>query len=104
MAGSVYKQAIPLANPTRPPGEWNVYDIIWTAPTFDANGAVLTPARVTVFFNGVLVQNDFELKGPTVYRGQPQYRAHGETPIKLQAHGDPSPPISFRNIWLRPLR
>jgi Domain of Unknown Function (DUF1080) len=103
MAGSVYKQAIPLANPTRPPGEWNVYDIIWTAPAFDANGAVRTPARVTVFFNGVLVQNDFELKGPTVYRGQPAYRAHGEAPIKLQSHGDPSPPISFRNIWVRPL-
>jgi hypothetical protein len=103
MAGSLYKQSIPLANPTRPPGEWQVYDVVWTAPEFGEDGALLAPARVTAFFNGVLVQNDFELRGETVYIGEPRYRAHGDAPIMLQAHGDPSPPISFRNIWVRPL-
>jgi hypothetical protein len=65
---------------------------------------VRTPARVTVFFNGVLVQNDFVLHGETVYVGAPEYAAHGDVPIKLQAHGDPSPPLSFRNIWVRVLQ
>lgn len=103
MAGSVYKQSIPLANPSRPSGEWQTYDVVWTAPAFDAGGALATPARVTVFFNGVLVQNDFELRGMTRYVGEPAYEAHGDSPILLQAHGDPSPPISFRNVWVRPL-
>jgi hypothetical protein len=104
MAGSVYKQSIPLANPTRPPGQWQSYDVVWTAPEFDADGTLLSPARVTAFFNGVLVQNDFELEGETVYIGMPRYRAaHGDSPIMLQAHNDPSPPISFRNIWVRRL-
>ena len=62
-----------------------------------------TPASVTAFHNGVLVQNNYVLKGETAYIGQPVYKAHGPAPIKLQAHGDPSPPISFRNIWVRPL-
>jgi len=103
MAGSVYKQSIPLANPARPPGEWQSYDVIWTAPRFADDGTLLEPARVTAFFNGILIQNDFALAGETVYIGTPRYRAHGEAPIKLQAHDDPSPPISFRNIWVRPL-
>lgn len=103
MAGSIYKQSIPLANPTRPPGAWNVYDVIWTAPTFNTDGSVRTRARVTVLFNGVLVQHDFELPGSTQYTGAPTYTAHGPLPILLQSHGDPSPPISFRNIWLREL-
>ncbi|OOQ61126.1 3-keto-disaccharide hydrolase [Mucilaginibacter pedocola] len=103
MAGSIYKQFIPLANPTRPPGVWNVYDVIWTAPTFDGD-KVKTPARVTVLFNGVLVENNIELLGPTQYIGAPGYRApHGPSPIKLQAHGDKSEPLSFRNIWVREL-
>lgn len=104
MAGSVYKQSIPMANASRPPGEWQTYDVVWKAPRFRADGTLESAARVTVFWNGVLVQNDFELPGFTVYRGQPSYRAHGDAPIMLQAHGDPSPPISFRNIWVRPLR
>ena len=58
---------------------------------------------MTVFHNGVLVQNDFALKGGTAYIGQPSYKAHGASAIKLQSHGDPSPPISFRNIWIREL-
>lgn len=101
--GSIYKQHIPLANPVRPPGEWQVYDIVWTAPRFKADGSLASPARVTAFLNGVLVQNNVELKGRTEYIGQPTYRAHGAAPILLQSHGDPSEPISFRNIWLRPL-
>jgi hypothetical protein len=103
MAGSVYKQSIPLANPALAPGEWQAYDVVWKAPRFDAEGALLAPARVTAFFNGVLIQDAFELTGETLYIGTPKYRAHGDSPIKLQAHGDPSPPISFRNIWVRPL-
>ncbi|RYZ47055.1 MAG: DUF1080 domain-containing protein [Chitinophagaceae bacterium] len=101
--GSIYKQHIPLANPVRPPGEWQVYDIVWTAPRFKADGSLASPARVTAFLNGVLVQNNVELKGRTEYIGQPTYKAHGAAPILLQSHGDPSEPISFRNIWLRPL-
>jgi hypothetical protein len=65
---------------------------------------VKTSAYVTVFFNGVLVQNHFELKGETRYIGQPYYKAHDAASIMLQAHGDPSPPISFRNIWVRELK
>ncbi|HEK20880.1 MULTISPECIES: 3-keto-disaccharide hydrolase [unclassified Mucilaginibacter] len=104
MAGSIYKQFIPLANPTRPPGSWNVYDVIWTAPTFDGD-QLKTPARVTVIFNGVLVENNVELLGPTQYIGKPGYRkAHGDSPIKLQAHGDKSEPLSFRNIWVREIK
>lgn len=102
-AASVYKQYVPLANPTKPPGEWQVYDIIWTAPRFNSDGSLQSPARVTALFNGVLVQNNVELKGSTEYIGQPVYKAHGAAPIQLQSHGDPSEPISFRNIWLRTL-
>ncbi len=103
MAGSIYKQSIPLANPTRKPGEWQVYDVVWTAPTFNDDGSLKTPAYVTAFFNGVLVQNHFQLKGETRYIGQPFYKKFDSAPIKLQAHGDPSQPISFRNIWVREL-
>ncbi len=103
MAGSIYKQAIPLANPTRKPGEWQTYDVVWTAPTFNSDGSLKTPAYVTVLFNGVLVENHFELKGQTLYIGKPFYKAYTAAPIKLQAHGDKSEPISFRNIWIREL-
>ena len=104
MAGSIYKQTTPLFNAAKQPGEWQTYDVMWTAPTFNTDSTVKTPARVTVLFNGVLVQNNFELKGPTQYVGQPGYRqAHGASPIKLQAHGDKSEPVSFRNIWIREL-
>ena len=101
MAGSIYKQAIPLANPTRKPGEWQTYDIVWTAPTFNEDGSLKTPAYATVFFNGILVENHFELKGQTLYIGKPFYKAYTAAPVKLQAHGDKSEPISFRNIWIR---
>jgi hypothetical protein len=100
-AASIYKQSIPLANASRKPGEWQSYDVVWTAPTFNADGSVKTPAYVTVLHNGVLVQDHFELKGETLYIGKPVYKKFDSAPIKLQAHGDPSPPISFRNIWIR---
>jgi hypothetical protein len=102
-AGALYKQHPPLVNPNRPPGQWQTYDIVWTAPTFGPDGAVKTPAKVTAFFNGVLIQNDAVLAGETLYIGKPSYKAYDTAPIKLQAHGDPSPPLSFRNIWVREL-
>ncbi len=101
--GSIYKQSIPLANPSRKPGEWQMYDVIWTAPRFYDNGTLESPARVTVLLNNVLVQNNFVLRGGTPYIGLPQYKRHGAAPIKLQAHGDKSEPVSYRNIWVRPL-
>ena len=103
MAGSLYKQSIPLVNPARPPGEWQSYNVIWTAPRFNADGSLKSPAYATVFFNGVLVDNHFQLSGQTLYIGKPFYKAYDRAPIKLQAHGDPSAPISFRNIWVREL-
>jgi hypothetical protein len=102
-AGSIYKQAIPLVNASRKPGEWQSYDVIWTAPTFASDGSLKTPAYVTAFHNGVLVQSHIALKGETRYIGAPEYKKYDSAPIKLQAHGDPSEPISFRNIWVREL-
>jgi hypothetical protein len=102
-AGSIYKQGAPLANPNRKPGEWQTYDVAWTAPLFNADGSLKAPAYVTVLFNGILVQNHFELKGETLYIGRPFYKSYDRAPIKLQAHGDRSEPISFRNIWVREL-
>lgn len=102
-AGSIYKQSPPLVNANRKPGEWQTYDVVWTAPTFNEDASLKTPAYVTVLFNGVLVQNHFALKGQTLYRGIPFYKKYDRAPIKLQAHGDKSEPISFRNIWVREL-
>lgn len=102
-AASIYKQTPPLVNASLPPGRWQTYDIVWNAPRFKRNGTLARPAFVTVFYNGVLVQNHTELKGETVFVGQPVYRPYDRAPIKLQAHPDPSQPISFRNIWVREL-
>jgi hypothetical protein len=102
-AGSIYKQTPPLKNAMRPPGEWNVYDVVYTAPRFKENGTLFSPAYVTVIHNGVLIQNNFQLRGNTPYIGLPKYTAHGKGPISLQDHGDPSEPLSFRNIWIREL-
>jgi len=100
-AGSIYKQAIPLVNACRPPGEWQAYDIIFTAPVFNSDGSLQSPARVTVLHNGVLVQNNTEIKGPTVYIGEPSYVAHADKlPLRLQDHSDK---VRFRNIWVREL-
>lgn len=101
--GSVYKETIPLANACKKPGEWQVYDIIWTAPRFNEDGTVKSPGRVTVMHNGVLLQNNVTINGVTAWIGAHSYKKHGPSPIKLQSHGDPSEPISFRNIWVRPL-
>jgi hypothetical protein len=100
--GAVYGQSPPLVNASRPPGEWQTYDITFTAPTFDEQGRVKTPARVTVLHNNVKVQDDFELLGETVWRRRAAYRAHGPTgPLVLQDHGHP---VRFRNIWFVPSR
>jgi len=100
-AGSIYKENPPLVNANRKPGEWQTYDVAWTAPTFNDDGSLKTPAFVTVFFNGILVQNHFQLTGQTLYIGKPFYKKFDSAPIKLQAHGDDSEPISFRNVWVR---
>jgi hypothetical protein len=100
-AASIYKQHIPLANASRPPGEWQTYDIIFTAPIFDANGELARHAYVTVIHNGVLVQDHVAFRGPTQYIGQPKYEAHEEKlPLQLQDHSNP---VSYRNIWIREL-
>ncbi|MEH6434431.1 3-keto-disaccharide hydrolase [Massilia sp. DD77] len=99
-AASLYKQHIPLVNACAAPGEWQAYDIIWTAPRFKADGSLQSPAYVTALHNGVLVQHHVALRGETMYIGLPSYRKHGPAPIRLQDHGDP---VSFRNIWVRPL-
>lgn len=99
-AASIYKQSIPLVNACRPPGEWQTYDILYTAPRFNADGLVVRPARVTVLQNGILVQNNFEIKGASEYIGLPGYEAHDKAPLSLQDHGDL---VSYRNIWIREL-
>ena len=100
-AGAVYKQHIPQVNVSRPPGEWQSYDIVYTAPRFNNDGSVKTPAFVTVLQNGVLVQNHAEIKGATSHRGQPKYEKHPfQQPLVLQEHRNP---VSFRNIWIREL-
>jgi len=102
-AASVYKQSPPLVNASREPGVWQSYDVVWEAPVFAADGALTTPAFVTLLHNGVLVQNHTRLSGETVFIGKPGYKPYQRATIKLQAHGDPSAPISFRNIWVREL-
>jgi hypothetical protein len=102
-AGSIYKQYSPLVNCCRKPGEWQSYDIIYTAPTFGIDSTVFnTPPRVTVLQNGVLIQNNVSLRGPTEYIGIPEYfiRKHGAGSLVLQDHGNP---VAFRNIWIREL-
>ena len=101
MAGSIYKQTPPLVNAMRKPGEWNVYDIIYTAPVFKEDGTYLYPPKVTVIQNGVVLQNNTTILGTTEYIGFPHVAKHGAGPIRLQMHGDPSKGISFRNIWIR---
>lgn len=101
--GAIYKESIPLVNACRKPGEWQCYDVIWTAPRFNTDGSLLSPARVTVLQNGVLIQNNFSVLGPTDWIGRAPYTAHGAKSIMLQDHGDDGNPVSFRNIWVRPL-
>jgi hypothetical protein len=102
-AGSIYKQFPPLVNASRGPGEWQTYDIIYTAPTFNKDSITyFTPPRVTVLHNGVLVQNNVSLRGPTDYVNIPEafIKAHGAGCLELQDHGNP---VAYRNIWVREL-
>ena len=98
MVGSIYKQSAPAVNPYTKNGEWQVYDIYWKAPVFGAEGKLESPAMITVVLNGVLIQNNFILKGNTPYIGLPEYNAHGRLPLMLQDHGTA---VSFRNVWIR---
>jgi hypothetical protein len=100
-ASAIYKQTPPMVNAMRKPGEWNTYDIVWTAPRFQEDGSLQSPAYMTVLHNGVVTLNHFELKGDTPYSRPPKYNKHSDKgPLMLQDHGDP---VRFRNIWVRPL-
>ena len=100
-AAAVYGQYPPLALPCRPPGEWQTYDIVFTRPRFASDGKLVSPARVTVLYNGVLVQNNVELTGPTGWLERAPYTVHDDKlPIALQDHGNP---VRYRNVWVRDL-
>lgn len=99
-AGAIYKDAAPMVNASRKGGEWQSYDIIFTAPRFSEKGTMVVPAYLTVFHNGVLIHNHVALKGATSDQGLPVYEVHGKGAILLQDHGDP---VSYRNIWVREL-
>ncbi len=99
--GAMYKQRPPMVNVSRPPGEWQSYDIIFTAPQFHAEGQLKSPAYVTVLQNGVLVQNHYQLLGPTDYISPPRYTPHSRRePLKIQYHNNPT---RIRNVWIRDL-
>ena len=99
--GAVYAWKPPLVNAARKPGEWQSYDIIFERPRFAADGKLLRPAYVTALLNGVVVQNHQAMLGTTIWRQVEKYQAHGDAaPIQLQDHDSP---VSFRNIWVRPL-
>jgi len=100
-AGAIYKQIPPLVNASKPPGTWQVYDIIYTAPRFGENGRLILPVRITVIHNGVLIQNNVSPIGPTIYRGVAGYMPHPlKMPIVLQDHSER---VRYRNIWIREL-
>ena len=100
-AGAIYKQSAPLVNASREPGEWQVYDVIYHAPRFDEQGKLLKAATVTVLHNGVLVQDNTEIKGPTSTKGAPKYVPHAvKQSLSLQDHHNP---VRYRNIWIREL-
>lgn len=102
MTGAVYGQEPPMVNACAPAGEWQAYDILFTAPRFKEDGSLETPAQVTVLHNGVALHHARTLLGATVYRNVASYTEHGEKgPIALQDHGNP---VSFRNIWVRELK
>ena len=100
-AAAIYGQYPPLVNASRPPGEWQTYDIIFHRPRFGGDGALLRPATLTVFHNGILVHEAVTLTGPTANQSRPPYSAHPDRlPISLQDHAHP---VRFRNIWVREL-
>ena len=99
-AGALYGQYPPQVNASRPPGQWQTYDVVFHGPRF-ANGKLKRPARVTVIQNGVLVQDNVQLTGPTAHGERPPYKAGPDKmPLQLQDHGDP---VRYRNIWIRQL-
>lgn len=100
-AGSIYGQLPPLVNATTSQGEWQSYDLTFVPPVYEGD-KVVSPARITLFHNGVVVQNGEAYLGPTQHRKLASYpEKHPETaPIKLQFHGDP---VEYRNMWVRPL-
>jgi len=101
-SGAIYKQTPPQVNAMRPPGKWNVYDIVWTAPIFNEDGTLKSPAFMTALHNGVLILNHFELIGDTPYHRPAEYHPHADRlPIRLQDHGNP---VRFRNIWVREIK
>ncbi len=95
---ALYNQRPPMVNVSRKPGEWQTYDIAFTAPRFAEDGKLLKPGFVTVFHNGVLVQNHTEILGQTHYDQKPNYVKHGKLPLVLMYHGNP---VRFRNVWIR---
>jgi hypothetical protein len=100
-AAAIYGQYPPLVNASRPPGEWQTYDIVFHRPRFDTSGKLARPARMTVLHNGVLVQDNVELTGPTAHQARPPYKQHANRlPVSLQDHGAP---VRYRNIWVREL-
>lgn len=100
-AAAIYGQHPPLMNASRPPGEWQSYDIVFRRPRFSASGSLIAPARMTVFHNGVLVQDNAEVWGPTTWLEYSPYTAHADTlPLLLQDHENP---VRYRNVWVRPL-
>jgi len=102
-AGALYKQYAPLVNVSKKPGEWQTYDVIFTAPRFASDGtSFFTPPRVTVIHNGVLIQNNVSLRGPTLNAGMPEYsvKKYESGSLMLQDHGNP---VAYRNIWVREL-
>ena len=99
-ASAIYGQSPPLVNASRPPGEWQSYDIVFEIPRFK-DGELTSPGYITVLHNGVLTQNHIALLGPTVHHALPKWRPHGsEMPLLLQDH---QMLVRFRNIWIRPL-
>ena len=100
-ASALYGQVPPLVNASRPPGEWQTYDIVFHRPVFGADSAVVRPGRVTVFHNGVLVHDNAVITGWTVHASVARYRPHADRlPLALQDHGHP---VRYRNIWVREL-
>lgn len=99
--GAIYNQHPPRVNASRPPGEWQTYDIVWTPPCFADDGSVLSPPRVTAFHNGVLIHQNAELFAETAWLDRPPLQPHPrKLPIALQDHGNP---VRYRNIWVRTL-
>lgn len=99
-AGSIYKQQPPLVTAVKPAGQWHTYDILYTAPRFNADSVLIKKGIVTIIHNGVVVQYNTQIEGTTEYIGLPKTLVHGPGPIVLQDHGDL---VDFRNIWIRRL-